>query len=402
MHIHNGDLLAERFPGKRGADVPAESVPNLNFRIVLEQSVDAHLIVNVTGTVVYANKLARSWFDAGDEPFVGSYFGYPVQTCNATELEVLVRGCRSPRTAEMRVAEIEWEGEAVYLCSLRDITERLATEQENEKLTQRLRDMLSDLLSIQVELAEAKELVESTDRAKCDFMAMVEHEIGTPLNIIFSMCRKLHEAACDQSRQQYIRTIRASGNALSTLIDDILKHFTQNGYVPVLEEVAFSLPELLHEIIDLFHGMSGEKPIQLDLQMDPDLPEIVLADPQRLRQVLSNLMNNAVQYTQQGSIMLKACLVDKEITMPGEDLVLEFSVIDTGVGLSLEQQNDLFESVPSKEGWSWTPGKSGLGLTICHRLVCMMGGEIGVVSHPGKGSAFSFRIAVKVEEANAA
>jgi signal transduction histidine kinase/CheY-like chemotaxis protein len=223
--------------------------------------------------------------------------------------------------------------------------------------------------------------------ARSQFLAVMSHEIRTPLNGIIGTVDVLKDSITDPDQQQKLHVVEQSGQTLLALINDILDYASiESGKVTILNEF-FNLPALANETVSLFAENAKARSITLSLSLDPDLGTLCQGDPVRLRQVLANLISNAVKFTDHGTVQV--CLNrDKE----NRDYVL-FEVRDSGIGIPGEMLNQLFELF--QQGDSSTRrryGGTGLGLAICRQLVELTGGEIGVSSEPGKGSRFWFRL----------
>ena len=287
-----------------------------------------------------------------------------------------------------------------------DITDRKETEQELERNRMRLNDHLielqdtkerleqrtDELIRTVRDLAEARDEAETANRAKSDFLATMSHEIRTPMNGVLGMASLLRQSPLAETQIEFVDTIEQSGEALLQIINDVLDYSKMEAGQLTLDPTAFSVLEVMDSAVQLVRPRCREKSIAIRTFAAPEIPNQVVGDPGRLRQILLNLLGNAEKFTSSGAISLE-CF---EPSTTGKDIELSFAISDSGIGISPEAQKTLFE-VFSQADASTTRrfGGTGLGLSICKRLCHLMDGDITVESVPDAGSTFRFTIRCK-------
>jgi PAS domain S-box-containing protein len=357
------------------------------FRSLVQNTSDAITVLNGQGLFRYLSPSYERILGHKPEDLVGTDSNLQVHPEDAARVrdyfEGVIRtpGVSPPLGFRIRHADGSWRYMESVANNLLDdpnvqgivVNSRDATERERTR----------------EELEKSKERAETADQAKSEFVANMSHEIRTPMNGVIGMTGLLMDTDLTGEQREYAETIRASGEALLSIVNDILDFSKIEAGKLDLEVIDFDLRSTVEEAADLFAEGAFAKGLELVTLVDYDVPTALRGDPGRLRQILTNLLSNAIKFTQEGEVVLRTTMLSED----AHSATVRFEVSDTGIGMSREQVDRVFESFSQADASTTRRyGGSGLGLAISRRLVELMDGGISAQSTPDEGSTFSFAV----------
>jgi len=358
-------------------------------RSLIEANIDAIMTTDPSGIITDVNKQMEALTGCTRDELIGapfkSYFTDPeraeagirrvLSEKKVTDYELTARARDGKKTVVSYNATTFYDRDRTLqgvFAAARDVTERKRVE---------------------AELQQAKSAAESASQTKSDFLASMSHEIRTPMNAIMGIADLLAKTSLTPEQDKYVQIFRRAGDNLLNLINDILDLSKVEASQLELERTGFSLRDLLEKVTEMVVGRAQEKGLALECEVAPGVSTDLVGDPTRLRQVLLNLLGNAIKFTESGTVALRVT-PDAESPAPG---ALRFTVTDTGIGIPREKLGRVFERFTQADSSTTRRfGGSGLGLTISKRLVELIGGRIWVESAVDKGSVFSFSVPLDV------
>jgi two-component system sensor histidine kinase/response regulator len=378
------------------------------FKTIFEEMQECYLLTEMDGTILLVNPATVQTLGYGSpEELIGkdiaaTLYAHP-QDRETLKSEIGSKGRLKNYEIEFKRKNGEHlisdnsirlvtgsDGQPLALEGLfRDTTERKRAEEELKNH----RDHLEELVAARTaELTVAKEQAESANQAKSEFLARMSHEIRTPINAVIGLTKLVLKSQLDSQQRDYLGKVAIASKNLLEIINDILDFSKVEAGRLELERVPFHLGEVMDQLNDIFSDQMAKKDLELILALAPDVPRQLVGDPVRLTQVLSNLIHNAVKFSDCGEILVAAVL-DTGIPADRGQAALTFSVRDTGIGIAANVLPTLFEPFTQADAYLTRRHEgTGLGLAICRRLVELMGGRILAESEPGRGSTFAFTV----------
>ena len=359
----------------------------LRFRLaaIIDSSDDAILSKTLEGVITSWNRAAEQLYGYSAEEIVGRHISTLVPPDRPGEVEdILERLRRGEAVSHFQTERIHKDGTRI------PVSLTISPVRNGRGVVTGASTIARDIteqLRMEAALEAAHEAEREASRMKSEFLATMSHEIRTPMNGVIGMTGLLLDTQLDREQREFAETVRNSGEALLTIINDILDFSKIEAGRLELETIDFDAQILLEEVADLLAESAHSKGLELALMIDPAFPAHLRGDPGRLRQIVTNLLGNAVKFTEQGEIVLSAEVAEETDT----EALVRFEVADTGSGVAPEQQATLFEPFSQADASTTrTHGGTGLGLAISKQLAEHMGGEIGVESRQGDGSRFWF------------
>ncbi|MGJ5815994.1 response regulator [Paludibaculum fermentans] len=349
----------------------------LHERVVVYSSITALFALLSLGIALVVSRRVQGWISA---PLL--------------QLEAAARQVSAKRDYSVRIENERGDELGAVMAAFNEMLQEIQIR--DKRLSESAENLESEVVArtralteANARLSVAKEKAEDAAKAKGEFLATMSHEVRTPMNAVIGFTGLLMETNLTLQQRDWVETVRGSGQALLGILNDILDISRVEAGKLGLEQIPFALEDVVEDVIELIGERARSRGLRLRFDPTAAVPPQVRGDPGRLRQVLLNLLSNAVKFTEVGEVVVKADVSSSE----GEVSIVRFDVIDTGIGIPQPAQRSIFEAFTQADSSTTRRfGGTGLGLAICRRLVVAMGGEIGVISQPGKGSDFWFTV----------
>ena len=384
-------------------DISSQILSEMQFRQVVDSAPNGLLMIDPHGTIMMVNKQVEAMFGYSREELLGNrvemlmperfrsnhstyrrgYFSGPTSRAMGVGRDLPgLRRDGSEFPVEIGLNPIDTPQGRLALASIVDISGRKRMEDALAKAAE-------DLEEKNRELSETRDMALRAGQAKTDFLATMSHEIRTPMNGVLGMTTLLLDTTLTPEQRDYLQTLRSSSESLLRIINDILDFSKIEAGKFTIEHIPFDLRLTIEDTLDILAPTAQGRQLELVGLIDAQTPRTVVGDPGRIRQILTNLVGNAIKFTEHGEVLIQVLQTDED---PGS-VVLRFEVIDTGIGLSPEAQAKMFQAFTQADSSTARKyGGTGLGLTICKRLVELMGGTIGLQSFAGQGTCVWFTI----------
>jgi two-component system, sensor histidine kinase and response regulator len=378
----NAELRRQMLDRERAENALTKSEER--YRDLVENATDIIFMTDSQGRFTFVNTVAVRTTGFSEKEIVGKHFTEFVEVDHRPQTREFFQrqALAGTPVSYLEFPSITKSGETIWL------GQKTQLLKEDSKVVgfQSIARDITARREVEAELRDAKEAAEAGNRAKTEFLARMSHEIRTPINAIVGYTELLLDDELSEEQREALETVKLSTNTLLTLIDDILDLSKVEADKLSLEQVPFNVESLVVDACELVRGRVGDKPVEIlcDIQ---DTPEYLIGDPVRIKQILMNLLINAIKFTERGEIIASVrCL---EVT--GQKVNLQIDVQDQGIGVPEHMLDAIFDPfTQAHNSVAYEHGGAGLGLAICRRLVRLMGGDISVSSRAGEGSLFRF------------